>query len=206
MEAAMKKTFWDRTARIYNRFMKKDEAAYEQLYRLIRPVVQGKNVLELAAGTGLISKNIAGAARSIEVTDASPDMIAEARRGNTSTKLHFAVQNLFQLPYADESFDVVLLANALHIIPEPEKALAEARRVLKRDGVLLVPTFTHKGNSLRGRLRAFGMRLVGFPLQTRWSSEEYLAFLRQNGWHVRRAALLRASFPLTYAECVKTKP
>lgn len=97
----MKKTFWDRTAHIYNRFMKKDEAAYEQLYRLIRPVVQDKNVLELAAGTGLISKNIAGATRSIEVTDASPDMIAEARRGNTSTKLHFSVQNLFPLPYAE---------------------------------------------------------------------------------------------------------
>ena len=43
----------------------------------------------------------------------------------------------------------------------------------------------------------------GFPLHSRWTSEEYLRFLRQNGWTVRQSAVLKTSFPLTYAECVK---
>ena len=47
------------------------------------------------------------------------------------------------------------------------------------------------------------MKLAGFPLHSRWTSEEYLCFLRQNGWAVRKSAVLKASFPLTYAECVK---
>ena len=38
-----------------------------------------------------------------------------------------------------------------------------------------------------------------------WTSEEYLSFLRQNGWRVRKSAVLKASFPLTYAECVKSE-
>ena len=46
---------------------------------------------------------------------------------------------------------------------------------------------------------------VGFPLHSKWTSEEYLRFLRQNGWAVRKSAVLKASFPLTYAECVKTE-
>ena len=197
------KNFWNRNAKRYDRFMRKDRAAYEKLYELIRPVVKARTVLELAAGTGLIAKNIVRAASHIEVTDASEEMIAEAKRNNRSAKLHFSVRDMFCLPYADKSFDVVIVSNALHIVPQPEKALAEIRRVLKDDGVLIAPTFTHGNGTLRGRIKLFFMKLAGFPLNSRWSSADYLAFLRQNGWSVRKSAVLKGSFPLTYAECVK---
>ena len=201
----MKKSenFWNKNAKRYDRFMRKDRAAYEKLYELIRPVVKARTVLELAAGTGLIAKNIVRAASHIEVTDASEEMIAEAKRNNRSAKLHFSVRDMFCLPYADKSFDVVIVSNALHIVPQPEKALAEIRRVLKDDGVLIAPTFTHGNGTLRGIIKLFFMKLAGFPLNSRWSSADYLAFLRQNGWTVRKSAVLKGSFPLTYAECVK---
>ena len=199
------KNFWDRNAGRYDRFMRKDRAAYEKMYGLIRPVVKGKTVLELAAGMGLIAKNIVNAAAHIEATDASAEMIAEAKRNNQSAKLHFSVQDMFRLPYADKSFDVVIVSNALHIVPQPEKALAEIHRVLKDDGVLIAPTFTHAGNSFSGKVRAFFLKLAGFPLHSRWTSEEYLCFLQQNGWTVRKSVVLKASFPLIYAECEKTE-
>ena len=142
------KNFWDRNAGRYDRFMRKDRAAYEEMYKLIRPVVKAKTVLEPATGTGLIAK---------------------------------------------------------HIVPQPEKALQEIKRVLKDDGVLIAPTFTHAGNSFSGKVRAFFMKLAGFPLHSKWTSEEYLRFLSQNGWTVRKSAVLKASFPLTYAECVKSE-
>ena len=198
-----KTDFWDRNAKIYNRFMRRDAAAYERMYELLRPVVRRKTVLELATGTGLIAKNIVRAASHIVATDASEEMIAEARRDNHSAKLHFSVQDMFCLPYANGSFDVVIVSNALHIVPHPEKALAEIRRVLKDDGVLVAPTFTHAGNTLRGGIRLFFMKLAGFPLHSKWTNAEYLAFLRENGWTVRKSAVLSASFPLSYVECVK---
>ena len=197
------KNFWDRNAGRYDRFMRKDRAAYDEMYELIRPVVRHKTVLELAAGTGLIAKHIVNAAAHIEATDASAEMVAEAKRDNHSAKLHFSVQDMFRLPYANQSFDVVIVSNALHIVPQPEKALAEIRRVLKDGGVLIAPTFTHAGNSFSGKVRAFFMKRVGFPLHSKWTSEEYLRFLSQNGWMVRKSVALKASFPLTYAECVK---
>ena len=199
------KNFWDTNAGLYDCFMRKDRAVYEKMYELIRPVVKDKTVLELAAGTGLIAKHIVKVAARIEATDASPKMIAEAKRGNCSAKLHFSVQDMFSLPYAGNSFDVVIVSNALHIVPQPEKSLREIKRVLKDDGVLIAPTFTHAENSLRGRIKAYFMRLAGFPLHSRWTSEEYLSFLRQNGWMVRKSAVLKASFPLTYVECVKSE-
>ena len=200
-----RKNFWDRNAGRYDRFMQKDRMAYEKMYELVRPVVKVQTVLELATGTGLIAKNVVNAAAHIEATDASAEMITEAKRDNRSAKLHFSVQDMFCLPYADQSFDVVIVSNALHVVPHPEKALAEIRRVLKDDGVLIAPTFTHAGNSFSGKVRAFFMKRVGFPLHSKWTSAEYLRFLSQNGWAVRKSAVLKASFPLTYAECVKSE-
>ena len=197
------KNFWDKNAGRYDRFMRKDRAAYDEMYELIRPIVRHKTVLELATGTGLIAKHIVNAAAHIEATDASAEMITEAKRDTCSSKLHFSVQDMFRLPYANQSFNVVIVSNALHIVPQPEKALAEIRWVLKDDGVLIAPTFTHAGNSFSGKVRAFFMKLAGFPLHSKWTSEEYLTFLRQNGWTVRKSVVLKASFPLTYAECVK---
>ena len=199
------KNFWDKNAGRYDRFMRKDRAAYDEMYELIRPVLRHKTVLELATGTGSIAKHIVTAAAHIEATDASPEMIAEAKRDNQSAKLHFSVQDMFCLPYANQSFNVVIVSNALHIVPQPEKALQEIKRVLKDDGVLIAPTFTHAGNSFSGKVKAFFMKLAGFPLHSKWTSTEYLRFLRKNGWAVRKSAVLKASFPLTYAECVKSE-
>ena len=199
------KNFWDKNAGRYDRFMRKDRAAYDEMYALIRPIVRHKTVLELATGTGLIAKNIVNAAAHIEPTDASAEMIAEAKRDNSSVKLHFSVQDMFRLPYADKSFDVVIVSNALHIVPQPVKALAEIKRVLTDDGILIAPTFTHAGNSFFGKVKTFFMKLAGFPLHSRWTSEEYLRVLRQNGWTVQKSVVLKASFPLTYAECEKTE-
>ena len=199
------KNFWDRNAGRYDRFMRKDRAAYETMYGLIRSVVKGKTVLELATGTGLIAKNIVNAAAHIEASDTSAEMIREAKRRNHSAKLYFSVQDMFCLPYADESFEAVIVSNALHIVPQPEKALAEIHRVLRDDGVLIAPTFTHAENSFFGNSKAFFLKLAGFPLHSKWTSEEYLCFLQQNGWIVRKSDVLKASFPLTYVECVKAE-
>ncbi|MFR7600573.1 MAG: class I SAM-dependent methyltransferase [Oscillospiraceae bacterium] len=200
-----RRNFWDRTAKIYDRFMRRDVAAYDRMYALLRPVVRDKTVLELAAGTGLIAKHIANAAEYIEVTDASEQMIRQAERENHAENLHFSVQDMFRLPYADAAFDVVIVSNALHIVPQPEKSLREIKRVLKDDGVLIAPTFTHAENSFPGKVKAFFMNLAGFPLHSKWTSEEYLKFLQQNDWTVRKSVVLKASFPLTYTECVKTE-
>ena len=197
--------FWDKIAGRSDRVMRKDAAAYDRLYELLRPVVRQKTVLELATGTGLIAKHIVRYADHIEATDASQKMIEQAKQGVKSAKLYFSVQDMFHLPYADQSFDVVIVVNALHIVPEPEKALSEIRRVLKDDGVLVAPTFTHADNAFFGKVKAFFMRLAGFPLHSKWTSHEYLAFLRENGWTVQKSTVLKASFPLAYAECVKSE-
>ena len=96
------KNFWDKNAGRYDRFMRKDRAAYDEMYVLIRPVVKAKTVLELATGTGLIAKHIVNAAAHIEATDASAEMIAEAKKkateiiGSHLDKMHKCAEYLLE--------------------------------------------------------------------------------------------------------------
>ena len=69
-------------------------------------------------------------------------MIREAKKGDYPSNLTFEVADATALPYKDDSFDVVLIANALHVMPEPEKALSEIDRVLKPGGILMYSTCT----------------------------------------------------------------
>jgi len=193
--------FWDRYARIYNKFMQKDKKAYEQMYVLLRPIVNSKNVLEVATGTALIANNIAKYAKQVEAIDSSEQMIRIAQKDNRNANLHFSVADMFNLPYISNSFDVVIVANALHVVPQPEKALSEIKRVLKDDGILVAPTFTHADNRTKSKARLAIMKILGFPLKSKWSNDEYLTFLEQNGWIVNKNIIINASFPLSYVEC-----
>ena len=198
-----KQSFWDRYARRYSHFVRADQEAYAQMLEWIRPAVRDRTVLELATGTGVIAHGIMHEAASIEATDASAGMIDVARSHSHSRKLHFSVQDMRYLPYADGSFEVVIAANVLHLLPEPDKALDEAARVLAPGGLLIVPTFTHAGEGRLARLRLWLMRRAGFPLRWKWSPAEFLQFLRRHGWKVVQHHVLQGTFPLTYAACVR---
>lgn len=107
-------------------------------------------------------------------------------------------------PYADETFDAVLIANALHIMPRPEKALAEIYRVLKPGGQLFAPTFVD-GEVPRTRLCAC-LPCVGLQIYNSWMVPQYLAFLQAGGFAVQEHALLGDTLaPLCYARAVPDK-
>lgn len=134
------KSFWDHWAERYDPFMRGSEPLYNRIaQRMKKRLNRDMYVLELACGTGMVSERIAGSVRSLEATDFSPHMIAQARTRGTSARVHYSVADATQLPYADQSFDAVVIANALHVMPEPEKALAEIHRVLRPGGLLLAP-------------------------------------------------------------------
>lgn len=198
----MKKKHWDLYAPIYNLFMKKDEKAYKQMYRLIQESTASKEVLELATGTGLIANHIADSAKHITATDYSEKMIAEAKKSQQHTNICFEIADACALQYEEALFDVVIISNALHIIPEPEKVISEIRRVLKPGGILIAPTFVHGKMNAPAKMLSKIMSLAGFRTENKWTGETYAAFLRNNGCKIKRQIMLDASFPLAYMECI----
>ena len=97
----MNKRLWDLYAPIYERAMRSDERIYEYMYRRIPQVVRGMEVLEVAAGPGLLARHIAPAAKSVTATDYSEGMIAQAKKGPCPENLHFEAADAMALPYPD---------------------------------------------------------------------------------------------------------
>lgn len=197
------KGFWDRWAKRYDFMMSKDGRTYAQIVTCMKRKLDRKMyVLELACGTGLLSVQLAGSVKLLEATDFSEEMIQQAKAKAHSSRIHFSVQDATCLPYAEETFDAVVISNALHIMPEPEKALAEIRRVLKPGGVLIAPTFTAAG-SISGRMRIRLMELSGFKVFHKWTPQEYLDFLKKNGFKITCSKIFDGTLKLTYAETVR---
>ena len=197
----MKRKIWDLYAPIYSRAMRAEERSYAFLYRRIPKLVRAKEVLELATGPGVLAKRIAPVTKRMLATDYSEGMIAEAKKGACPKNLRFEVADALSLPYADASFDAVIIVNALHLLPEPERALREIARVLRQDGILIAPNFVKKRERLVGRCWEAVLRLVGVRFEHQWTVGEYLAFFRDNGWKLLFYKEMQARMPFLYVEC-----
>ena len=117
---------------------------YKILSQRIKPLLnENQNVLELACGTGQLTCLLADSVQHWIASDFSEKMIKEAKRRYNGKRVSYEVQDAIKLSYENNMFDVVLISNALHIMPKPNKALDEIRRVLKPEGILIAPTFIY---------------------------------------------------------------
>jgi ubiquinone/menaquinone biosynthesis C-methylase UbiE len=108
------------------------------------------------------------------------------------------------LHYSDSKFDGVIISNALHIMPNPQNALENIRRVLKDDGLLIAPTYL-RTKRFGEKIKVLIGRIIGFKTYSKWTTHEYLQFLSQNGWDVQSSEVFKAMFPLMFVSAVKSK-
>jgi ubiquinone/menaquinone biosynthesis C-methylase UbiE len=97
-------------------------------------------VLETAAGTGRVThhlKNELGSATNMVVTDINPDMLAVAKEKVTGKNITWQQADAMDLPFADNSFDVVVCQFGIMFYPDKLKGMQEAFRVLKKGGTYL---------------------------------------------------------------------
>lgn len=105
-----------------------------------------KDVLELGCGNGTYSKALIKESTQLTATDFSDEMVSVAtNRLKSYDNIKVEKADCFNLPYPDSSFDTIFMANLLHIVPEPEKAIIECKRVLKQNGKLIIISFTTEG-------------------------------------------------------------
>ncbi|SAL13987.1 type 11 methyltransferase [Caballeronia udeis] len=108
-------------------------------YAMVLDIVSGKDVLDVASGEGYGSALMAGGARSVRGVDIS----AEAVQHATNTYAHrnnleYLQGSATALSFADASFDVVVSFETIEHLSEQAEMLAEIRRVLRDDGVLVI--------------------------------------------------------------------
>lgn len=100
------------------------------------------------AERGLLSGVIARRCKSLIATDFSVNMLRRAERKYRGLpNITFAPCDIMQLPYPDQRFDVVIAANVIHLLDEPEKALQELSRVCRPGGRIILPTYMNRSES-----------------------------------------------------------
>ena len=176
-------TFWDRWARFYDLAEGTNRKVYDlAVSRVGELVPTGARVLDCAAGTGKFTLEAAKRAGSVLCTDLSEAMLEQARKKAARRKLgniQFALRDITALPDPDGAFDVVIAANVLHLLPEPEAAVRELWRVTAPGGRLILPTFLQgKIDSSAGTMIKI-YQGIGFHYEHAFTPETYRAFLER---------------------------
>ncbi len=104
-----------------------------------------KNVLEIGCGDGMYTNLLLDKSESITATDYSEQMVDVCqKRFEASKNLKVEKADCFDLPYPANSFDSVFMANLIHIIPNPQEAVKEVKRVLKENGSFIALSYSLK--------------------------------------------------------------
>jgi SAM-dependent methyltransferase len=108
-------------------------------YSFARQFSEGKDVLEVACGAGLGLGYLARTARHVvggDIDDGCLEIAGKTYAGRSDVSVQKL--NAQELPFGDNSFDVVLLFEAIYYLKQPERFFSEAQRVLRPGGVVLI--------------------------------------------------------------------
>jgi SAM-dependent methyltransferase len=129
------------------------EAAVESFAGVANPFSLGRleagaRVLDLGSGAGtdsLVAAQMVGAEGSVTGIDMTPEMLAKARAAAAemgATNVEFVEAEAERLPFADESFDVVISNGVIDLIPDKDAVFAELHRVLAPGGRIQIADVT----------------------------------------------------------------
>jgi len=141
-------------------------------YRFTVPSCEGKDVLEVACGSGQGLGYLAKTARRVVGGDYTRSLLDMAR-AHYRGRLPLLQLDAQALPFRSSSFDIVLLYEAIYYLPRPERFLDECRRVLREKGVLVLCTVNKEWPDFNPS-----------PFSTRYfTASELEAFLRAGNFH-----------------------
>jgi ubiquinone/menaquinone biosynthesis C-methylase UbiE len=177
------------------------ENFYKELIRILKPLKPDK-VLDVGCGEGftLIKLKQAKIGMTHEGIDNSDAALKLSKRLNPS--LNIKKGNIYNLPYKDNAFDLLICTEVLEHLENPRKALSELSRVTGKNMLLSVPNepFFIIANLLRGKhLRTLGNHPEHI---NHWTSKGFRKFLSENGL---RVSVIRHPFPWTLVLVKKNK-
>lgn len=191
--------YWDRLAGSYDRSVRMLGGAMPALVERISSITKGcSRVLEVGAGTGLVTRALAGSARQVVATDYSRAMVQVLvqrveREGWKNVKC--LQMDLYALPGELGTFDAVVAANVLHLVPDLPRALDALGRSLKPGGMLMVPTYCHE-ETVVARMVSQVLALGALPAQRRFRSGTLVQAVEAAGYSVRRLEILDGLLPI----------
>jgi ubiquinone/menaquinone biosynthesis C-methylase UbiE len=176
--------FWDKISPLYDLFEKVyNGKVYSGTGAKVAEFIEPNDtVLECACGTGAISIYIAEKCKSLIATDFAEGMLKQASKKCRHFKnVTFQKADITKLEFAEASFDKVVAGNVIHLLPEPEKALSELKRVTKPGGTIIIPTYINMSKG-SGTAAVKFIELLGANFKRQFDFESYKQFFTDMGY------------------------
>lgn len=156
-------------------------------------------VLECACGTGLLSVPMAEKCKSLVATDFSSGMLKQAEKKlRKFSNVELRKMNILEIPYSDNSFDVVVAANVIHLLDTPEKALQELLRVCKKGGKVVIPKYINKQKK-NALIAAHLVAKTGVDFKRQFSLDSYKDFFSNLGFENTQYKIVEGRMPCMFA-------
>lgn len=160
-------------------------------------LINDKTVLEVACGTGLITVHLFSAKKLI-ISDVSESMLEICQHrlsklGKKPDEAHLA--SALDLPFDDQTIEVLVCGNLLHLLADPKQALSEFKRVLVPGEVLISPTFCH-GHNILSKSVSYILRASGFPVVSRFRGPDLITTISSGGFKVVKQELIAGIIPV----------
>ena len=167
-------------------------------------------LLEFGCGTGDFTRCVVAQSESVLATDYSSQMVSAMERifaDESKVKVQQADCQATNLP--DDSFDTVMMSNLIHVIPEPQSAMAEAHRLLRPGGTLLLSCFTVENTAVWHKLALLYRYLVtfgGLPKdRTAFTVASLSEAVRSRGFEIDEATLVGGTTKAVFLKATKPR-
>ena len=191
--------FWDRFAGLYDIGQSVNGKVQRRMAKQAAELIsEGARVLDTAAGTGVLTMAAATKAEEVVCTDLSLPMLDQARAKAKKlglANISFEARNIFELIDKDETYDIVMAGNVLHLLTDPKTAVRELARVTKRGGLLILPTYTNIRDSAAIKL----YKKLGFRQEQNFTPTSYKAMLEECNVGRVKAKLIEGMVPCCFA-------
>ncbi len=144
----MQEQYWSKFSQAYD--ANQAYAVGEDLLKTMTATVNDLSdlgeVVEFGCGTGYFTKTIVRKATHVVATDLSDELLEVTKaRFKDNPNITTQKENCMQTSFPAQRFDTVFMANIIHIIEDPLKALQESHQILKDGGTLVIVSFTNAG-------------------------------------------------------------
>lgn len=194
--------FWDRVAFVYDIFANIiNKKVHKKLKEIVaNEITKDDDVLECACGTGMLTKVVAPKSKSIIATDFSSKMLKRAKKKcKKFNNVEFMNANIMKLEFDDNSFDIVIAANVIHLLDDPIKAINELDRVCKENGKIIIPTYMN--NDEKGNTSGFAKRVgkAGANFKRQFTYDSYKEFFSEFGYRNVEYTMINGKVPCCVA-------
>jgi ABC-2 type transport system ATP-binding protein len=167
-------------------------------------------LVELGCGTGIFTETIVQKTKRMFATDLSDSLLAVARRRiGDHPKVTIQKENGMATSFPSEAIDSVFMANLIHVVESPSTLLKECDRILRKDGTLVIVTFTGYGMKLWKKIK-LGFRFVKSwgkpPAHTHsFSPEDLASMIEEAGFTVKTSKVIGDNTKALYIIAEKVK-